>query len=130
MKLLLDTHTLLWAITDNYRLGSSARDLILDENNSIYVSAISLWEISIKHKNKPELFPYTTKQIVDCCIRAGYIFLSLSVDSVTIHSSFDYGEHKDPFDQMLIAQSIANEMKLVTHDATLTKLAPQQVFYF
>ena len=50
MKLLLDTHVILWALEDSSRLPIHIRDMIIDERNEIYVSTISLWEIAIKHK--------------------------------------------------------------------------------
>ena len=130
MKCLLDTHTLLWALEDNPLLPQNIKNIIQDENNIIYLSAISLLEISIKHKKHPSLMQYSANEIIDYSSQAGYIFLSLSHESIKVHENMDYGTHKDPFDQILIAQSVANEMKLITHDAVLYKLSPQTTIYF
>ena len=130
MKYLLDTHTLLWALENNDYLSDEVRGILLDDNNLIYVSTVSLLEISIKHKKHPEIMQYTTKEIVDYSTRAGYIFLSFSVDNTIMHERIDYGTHNDPFDQMLIAQSVSNNMLLISHDETIRKINPQLTVYF
>ena len=119
MKLLLDTHVLLWALEDSPRLPLSIRDLIIDEKNEIYVSTISLWEIAIKHKKNPSNMPYSAEEIRNYCQRAGYIFLSLNLDNVTIYEKYDFSVHQDPFDQMLVSQSATHNMRLLTHDDKL-----------
>ena len=119
MKILLDTHVILWALEDSPRLPLYIRDLIQDSNNEIYVSSISLWEIAIKHKKAPEKMPFSAERIKDFCLRAGFIFLSLSLDSVTLYEKYDFSSHQDPFDQMLVAQSLCNNMRLITHDEKL-----------
>ena len=119
MKLLLDTHVILWALEDSSRLPLYIRELIKDESNEIYVSSVSLWEIAIKHKKQPGTLPYTATQIRDYCQRAGYIFISLSLDSIQTYERYDFSSHLDPFDQMLVAQSACNNMRLLTHDEKL-----------
>ena len=119
MKILLDTHVLIWALEDSPKLPLNVREAIIDENNEIYVSALSLWEIAIKHKNKPELMPFSATQIRDYAMRSGYIFLSLNLDSISTYDKYDLSVHKDPFDQMLVCQSQAHNMRLFTHDKAL-----------
>ncbi len=119
MKLLLDTHVLIWALEDSPRLPVRIRDMIIDDNNEIYVSAVSLWEISIKNKKQPQNMPYSATEIRDYCQRAGYIFLSVSVDSISFYDKTDLSQHLDPFDQMLVCQSACHNMRLLTHDAKL-----------
>ena len=119
MKLLLDTHVVLWALEDSPRLPLYIRDLIQDENNEIYVSVVSLWEIAIKHKKQPTTMPYSAEKIRNYCQRAGFVFLSLSLDSISLYEKYDYSAHLDPFDQMLVAQSLCNNMRLLTHDEKL-----------
>lgn len=116
MKLLLDTHVILWALQDSPHLPSRIREMICDENNEIYVSVISLWEISIKHKKSPDKMIFSATQIRDYCQRAGYFFLSLSVDNIAKYDQLDLSIHPDPFDQILVSQSASNNMKLITHD--------------
>ena len=119
MKLLLDTHVLIWALEDSPRLPLRIRDAIIDENNQIYVSMLSLWEIAIKHKKRPESMPYSATQIRDYSMRAGYTFLHVGIDTITIYDQNDLSMHNDPFDQMLVCQSQANNMRLLTHDDKL-----------
>ena len=121
MKILLDTHTLLWALGSPERLPEYIVEMICNENNDIYLSTASLWEISIKHKKSPEKMPFSASQIRDYCQRAGYFFLSVSVDSVTTFDKLVFDNNNDPFDQILVSQSIANNMKFVTHDEKIKR---------
>ena len=130
MKLLLDTHTLLWALGSPERLPEYIVEMICNENNDVYLSAISLWEISIKHKKSPEKMPFSAVQIRDYCQRAGYVFLSISVDSVSTLDKLSLLNNNDPFDQMLVSQSIANNMKLVTHDEKIKQFGVGNVELF
>lgn len=116
MKVLLDTHVILWALGTPERLPEYIVDLICDEKNDIYVSAASLWEIGIKHKKAPEQMPFSSTQIRDYCQRAGYYFLSISVESILTFDKLSFENNNNPFDQMLVSQSIANNMKFITHD--------------
>ena len=65
MKLLLDTHILLWALNDNPKLPKKAKDLILEDDNEIYYSTASVWEITIKHMAKPERIKISGKEMSD-----------------------------------------------------------------
>ena len=116
MKLLLDTHTLLWALGSPEKLPEYIVEMICNENNDVYLSAASLWEISIKHKKAPNKMPFSANQIREYCQRAGYFFLSLSVDSVSTFDKLVFDNNNDPFDQILVSQSVANNMKFITHD--------------
>lgn len=122
MKILLDTHTLIWALEDSPRLPLAVRDAIIDESNQIYVSTISLWEIAIKHKKRADAMPYSANEIKNFAMRSGYIFLSLNLDAISIYDNFDFGILNDPFDRMLLCQSQSHNMRLLTHDNKL-KLA-------
>ena len=130
MKYLLDTHVLLWALEDNIKLPEKIKDIICDDNNQIYISTISLWEIALKHKIAPQHMIYSASQIRDYSCRAGYIFLSLGVDGACQIDSLDFGKHKDPFDQMLVSQSVANQMKFITHDEKIKKLGIGLIEFF
>ena len=119
MKLLLDTHVLIWALEDSPNLPLHIRELLLDTTNEIYVSTLSLWEIAIKHKNKPDVMPFSSTQIRNYAQRAGYVFLSLNLDNIAVYEKNDLSMHKDPFDQMLVCQSESHQMRLLTHDKEL-----------
>ena len=130
MKLLLDTHTLLWALGSPEKLPEYIVEMICNENNDVYLSAASLWEISVKHKKSPEKMPFSATQIRDYCQRAGYFFLSISVDSVVTFDKLAFENNSDPFDQILVSQSIANNMKFITHDEKIKKFGLGNVELF
>ena len=123
MNLLLDTHILLWALTEDARLSEKARELILDENHAIYYSAVSIWEIAIKHSIHPENVMMTGKEVAHYCDEAGYLPLEMRNKHVyaleTLVRQQDAPPHHDPFDRMLIAQAKQENMSFITHDSFL-----------
>jgi len=118
MRLLLDTHLALWAITDNPALSAEARRYILAPTNEIFISAASIWEISIKHGLGRGNMPISGSEAADYFTQAGYMALDISshhaafVESLPTH-------HADPFDRMLVAQALSEPMRLLTHDKML-----------
>jgi len=122
-RLLLDTHTLLWWLADDDRLGVRARELIADERNEAYVSAASAWEISIKRGLGKLEAPEDLDAIVE---EEGFITLPIT---------FFHGEragslpalHRDPFDRMLIAQAQAEGLDIVTADERIGSYAVRTV---
>ena len=123
MKLLLDTHILLWALNDNPKLPKKAKDLILEDDNEIYYSTASVWEITIKHMAKPERIKISGKEMSDLCVKMGYRMLPIVDDHVKKLESLvfqnQYQTHNDPFDRIMIAQAKAESMMFVTHDAKI-----------
>ena len=123
MKLLLDTHILLWAMTDDEKLPEKARALIENVENEIYFSIISLWEIQIKHILHPQQMEQA-KIVSQYCRESGFKMLSLSeraVDKLPDLKRPDSApRHKDPFDKILICQAIAEEMIFLTHDSLIS----------
>ncbi len=123
MRYLLDTHIILWAITDDARLPEIARNIIEDQNNDIYYSAASIWEITIKHNLHPEKMPISGKELSAYCSKSGYQVLSIREDHVFELEHLHYPEtapkHKDPFDKILICQAKADDMIFLTHDSLI-----------
>lgn len=123
MKILLDTHMIIWVLTDSLRLPKKARELILHDNNEIYISVVSLWEIEIKRLSKPDKMPFTSQIISDYCSTSGYRLLQLKEESIYKLSELSRPEtepvHKDPFDRMLICQAMSENMSLLTHDSLI-----------
>jgi len=118
MRLLLDTHILLWVLTDDPRLPADIRALILAEGTDLFFSAASIWEISIKSSLKRADFPYDPSIVRKALLDNGYSELAVT----GAHSIF-VGSlpalHADPFDRMLVAQANVEGMLLVTHDSKL-----------
>lgn len=122
MKYLLDTHALLWWLNDHERLSSNAREIIADPENDIYVSAASAWEIATKFARGR--LPGASVILPDF---AGVIeqerFLELPINSAhMVRSAMLPSEHRDPFDRILAAQSILENMALISIDEKIPPL--------
>ncbi len=117
MRLLLDTHAVIWFITADPNLPSSTKKLI-EEANLRYVSMASLWEISIKHSiNKLELETDLSK-LFDLIIKSGIEILNLLPDHLLKQAQLPL-HHRDPFDRLLVAQAISENLTLVSCDEHL-----------
>ena len=124
MKLLLDTHVLIWALTDDPRLSGDARRLISDPENLVCFSVASLWEIAIKNQKRPEKCPYHEKEVSEFCAQAGFQILAVLKEHVLALRELKIvpgGKllNMDPFDRILIAQARCESGFLLTHDANL-----------
>ncbi len=124
MNILLDTHILLWALSGDPLLPQKARELIEDGKNDIFYSVISLWETELKHIAHPENLQVSAKEIEEYCKISGFSLLQLKQNSIYLLSSLNRPEteppHKDPFDKILICQSLAENMTFLTHDKLLS----------
>lgn len=120
MRLLLDTHIALWAITDSPKLPQQARELILAPSSEIFVSAASIWEIAIKYSLNRGNMPISSSEAIRYFNEAGYTLLPVSA----IHAAATEALpllHADPFDRMLVAQAIMEPLRLLTHDEMVAK---------
>lgn len=116
MKLLLDTHTLLWFIAGSASLSAAARRAIEDAANEKFVSIVSIWETAIKvsigkmslSASFDVLFPHQLKI-------NGFELLSVKIEHTSVVTSLPF-RHRDPFDRLLIAQAIEEKMTLVSAD--------------
>lgn len=120
MRILLDTHVALWAITDDKRLPRRARDMILAEQNEVCVSAASVWEIAIKHCLGREDMPISGKQAAAWFQTAGYLLLPISAEHAAAVEELP-AIHADPFDRLLVAQALTEPLRLLTHDRTVAR---------
>jgi len=118
---LLDTHTLIWSIVNRKKLSDLVLNTLQDSDNKLFISAVSFWEIAIKHrKGKLDLENFQIQNIPDYCRRLMIKQIPLSPEEAINYSSFPFAEnHKDPFDRMLIYQCIANDYVLVSKDAKM-----------
>jgi PIN domain nuclease of toxin-antitoxin system len=103
MRLLLDTHILLWALTDDPRLPTLARTHLLNHGNSVYFSSASVWEIAIKRTLPRSNMPISSHQAHKFFLEAGYEELTISA----VHAALV---------ESLIAQALSEPMRLITHD--------------
>jgi PIN domain nuclease of toxin-antitoxin system len=115
VKLLLDTHVLIWWLTDDLRLGQRVRAIISDPANEVWVSAVSFWEMGIKHR-KGKLTIAGEVAWAEA-IDEGFAILALAPSHMSALATLPVVEgHNDPFDHVLLAQASAENMLLVTAD--------------
>lgn len=116
MKLLLDTHVLVWAAIGDPKLSKAAIALIDDPANTLYFSAASLWELTIKGAARTGVDP---AQLRGALLAVGYRELPISAEhTLAVGALPDH--HRDPFDRILAAQAQVEGLHLVTHDRTLS----------
>ena len=121
MNLLLDTHTLIWALEDNPSLSELARVAIVDGENMVFISAVSVWEISIKKALGKLEAPDT---LLDEIERIRFTPLDITLEHADRAGKLP-AIHLDPFDRMLIAQAQSEQLTLVTRDAEIQKYQVQ-----
>ena len=116
MRVLLDTHTLLWAVTGDKKLSRTAHDTLAAFGNEVYVSAASAWEISTKYRlgklPDAESLAQNVNRIVG---QLGFQELPISIQHAQ-RAGLLPGYHRDPFDRMLIAQAQAENLPLVSNE--------------
>jgi PIN domain nuclease of toxin-antitoxin system len=114
VRLLLDTHALLWWLTGDEALSRTAREAISDSDNEVFVSAASAWEIATKHRiGKLPGAAVFASDIAGVVARQGFAELPVSIRDGQIAGALP-AIHKDPFDRMLIAQAVAEDMVIVS----------------
>lgn len=121
MKLLLDTHTFLWFVNDNPKLSDHLKDLIEDTSNVSYLSVASLWEMSIKFNLgkltlEPNYEEFVEREVTTSTIQ----LLNIELEHLRINATLPF-HHRDPFDRLIIAQSMAEDIPIVTVDSAFNK---------
>ncbi len=128
MRLLLDTHTLLWCFTADPSLSSRARRLIEDGSNELLVSAASVWEIAIKVRlGKLPTGEVLINDLDAYLARLGCDGLPISL-SHAVRAGVLRGEHRDPFDRMLIAQAQAENLPIISNDRIFDAYHVQRIW--
>ena len=132
MRVLLDTHYLIWSMYDSSRLPQELIRILKDESVWIEYSIVSLWESEIKHLKHPESFEFTASNVLYDAQNAGYHMVDIDPSHIFALGSLKSTgtDHKDPFDRMLIAQAKSENMLFVTHDKRLTAYDEPCVKYF
>ncbi|HXC44070.1 MAG TPA: type II toxin-antitoxin system VapC family toxin [Candidatus Dormibacteraeota bacterium] len=119
MRLLLDTHALFWWLTKNPSLTVSAQDLIKSRDHTVLVSAVSPWEIATKVRlGKLDVAAEVVANFVFYLERERFQIITINVDHGIRAGSLP-GPHKDPFDRMLIAQALAENVPIISNDRAL-----------
>lgn len=117
MRLLLDTHILLWALTRHRRLNAQTRALLTDPANQVLFSAASIWEIAIKARLGRADFSVHPDEIARVARVSGFQELPVRSNAAALVADLPL-HHRDPFDRLLIAQAMAEGMPVVSADAS------------
>ena len=116
MRILLDTHVLIWLVEGDKNLSTLARSAIEDEDNSLYLSIASLWEITIKLSlGKLDLQLSVDEMVESFLIPGGIEILQIETSHLSILRDLPL-HHRDPFDRLIIAQAQAEKMTLISAD--------------
>lgn len=133
MKVLLDTHIILWALENNPRLPQKARIIIEDKNNEIYYSTASVWEIAIKHMVHPDKMIIDGRNLSEKCQASGFVMLPINDKHVyelqTLTRTANAPPHNDPFDRIMLSQAKAEKILFITHDSLIPYYNEQCVYY-
>ena len=118
MKYLLDTHVFLWSFLDTKRIRPKTLEIIADEENEIFVSPISFWEIAIKNQTKKlNLEGINVLHLPHIADEYNFTILNPEpYDYISIGQIPQKENHHDPFDRMLIQQAIRNDLVLISKD--------------
>lgn len=128
MKVLLDTHSLLWATLSPASLSPEASAIIADEGNVILVSAASAWEIATKVRlGKLPGAQRFEKEFLDVIENAGYTLISIEA-SVALRAGRFVNEHRDPFDRVIAAQALADDIPVLSTDRKLDSFGVHRIW--
>jgi PIN domain nuclease of toxin-antitoxin system len=121
VRLLLDTHIAIWTLTEPKRIPSRVMEVIGNTENAITVSAVTVWEIAIKHRlHRPDSPPFSGHEAIGHFEAAGFLMM----DITPTHTAFVERLpllHGDPFDRLMLAQAIVENMQFVTYDRHLSR---------
>ena len=128
MKVLLDTCTVIWAIVSPASLSREAREMISDEENMILVSAASAWEIATKVRlGKLPGVEKLERDYLDVMDDAGYTQLDIDTES-SLRAGRMVAEHRDPFDRMIAAQALGQDIPILSPDALLDQFGVRRIW--
>lgn len=128
MRLLLDTHTLIWWLAGDEKLSLRARDAIADEANAVAVSAASAMEVATKHRIGKLPDGALLAQDFEAIIASqGFTELGISVRHARLAGEMGI-DHKDPFDRLLIAQALSEDLALVSNETRFDEFAVTRVW--
>ena len=128
MRLLLDSHTLLWAVDDPGRLGSIAIAKLQDPSNEVLLSAATIWEISIKvGLGKPSLSKPYREWMLQATADLGATVLPITIQYADIQATLP-SHHRDPFDRLLVAQARIENVPVVSNDLIFDQYGVSRVW--
>ena len=128
MSYLLDTHSFLWFINDDASLGSLAKNIIQEPNNRLYLSAASIWEIAIKVSLGKLDIPSPFQDFIEeQLIKNDIDLLPIKIAHTAIVARLPF-HHRDPFDRLIIAQSLAESLAIIGTDAVFDQYGVKRLW--
>jgi PIN domain nuclease of toxin-antitoxin system len=128
VKVLLDTHALLWAVLSPKSLSRQATEIIADEANVVLVSAASAWEIATKVRiGKLPGAEVLERDFLDVMDDAGYTLLRIDAGDA-LRAGRLRGEHRDPFDRMIAAQALAGDLPVLSNDPKMDFFSVRRIW--
>jgi PIN domain nuclease of toxin-antitoxin system len=125
LRILLDTHVLLWWLIGDPRLGTAARELVARDDTEVFVSAASGWEIATKHRlGKLPLPPELVRDLPIRLAEQRFVALDVTLPHALRAGALP-GEHRDPFDRMIAAQALLERLPVLTADPALEALGAE-----
>jgi len=121
VRILLDTHVVLWALADSPRLSTCARDLLADAGNECWVSSASAWEIAVKSAIGKIRTGFALDRLEQGIEAAGFLTLDVTIRHAAAVARVPV-PHGDPFDRLLVAQCDVETLRLLTADDQLARL--------
>ncbi|MDP6830485.1 MAG: type II toxin-antitoxin system VapC family toxin [Alphaproteobacteria bacterium] len=126
MRILLDTHTLIWALFDQKRLTDNGHELVMNPDNEVLVSIVSAWEIAVKQGLGRLAPPGDVNLAVE---RSGFEYLPIKPAHCDAYALLPHdGAHRDPFDRMLVVQAMAEGARLLSRDPALDRYGVERVW--
>ncbi len=121
MKFLLDTHIAIWAVAEPHRIPAHIAGSLADAAGAVAVSAVSIWEIAIKHRlGRPDSPPFSGHEAIVNFDNAGFSLLDVTAAHAALVERLP-PIHSDPFDRLILAQAIFHGLQLVTYDSHLLR---------
>ena len=128
MKILLDTHAFLWLMVDDPRLSGTAKSAFTDVNNEIYLSLASAWEMAIKSSLQKLKLPLPVKDYIVTRSQAHQVkLLPIALDHIAVVETLPL-HHRDPFDRLIIAQSIFETLYILSDDQFFDSYPIQRIW--
>jgi PIN domain nuclease of toxin-antitoxin system len=127
MRVLLDTHALVWWVEGRGKLSAAARERIEDSDNAVFVSAASAWELAIKMRLGKFKSRELAERLDEHIVEEGFEALSISIEHALRAGAFD-SPHKDPFDRMLIAQAQLEDLSVISKDTAFDSFAVRRIW--
>lgn len=128
MRLLLDTHAFIWWMQGSPRLPAAAARAIADENSRVYVSAVSVFEITLKLRlGKLTLVSALAPDVVAAVRGENFTALDLTLAHAHRAGSMP-GDHRDPFDRLLMAQALAEDLTLVSNETVFDRFGVRRLW--